>query len=482
MLQNPHNAHNLTEMIVQMFLLCLCTYTAFALSSFVCNLAYRNWFQRIFINSSTNWIHSRTFVHGQLDNVDQRIADDSLTLSFNIMHLLQHLIRSALQLIYFVPALWHISAQTYRFPGLLLWLALAIAIVTSLGFQQIFAKPIARIKYKKSDIHANIRARLKFIQLHSRQVILNQGIAYEESKLVDKLQEYTKQQLRDYKISCIYDIFYGLLTKNNAIFASLLLAPYCLNGTITLGLLTQTTLIFWYVADAFTFWAKHTKDIAATWTAHYRLKELHNSYEPNVNKINKSDNVLIDITELKVNERVLFDRLYINAKAGDRVFVYGRSGIGKTSLIGAIGNINTDYQGQISIPESTWLASQYPYIPLDCTIQEAASYPYTYSKELIDKTLQQVGLNPDAEPHSLSVGQTQRLLFAKLLLLKPKAIFLDEPTSSLPENTSLMLLDMLYTSLPDSIIVTISHQSFVSKLHNIVLDLDTMMSDKRSNA
>ena len=71
----------------------------------------------------------------------------------------------------------------------------------------------------------------------------------------------------------------------------------------------------------------------------------------------------------------------------------------------------------------------------------------------------------------LSPGEQQRIAFARVLLTKPKAVFLDESTSALDEGLEFLLYSLVRTELPDTILVSVSHRSTVEQHHTHELEL-----------
>jgi vitamin B12/bleomycin/antimicrobial peptide transport system ATP-binding/permease protein len=71
----------------------------------------------------------------------------------------------------------------------------------------------------------------------------------------------------------------------------------------------------------------------------------------------------------------------------------------------------------------------------------------------------------------LSVGEQQRVAFARILLNKPKVLFLDESTSAMDEGLELMLYRLIRAELPQSIVVSVSHRDTVEQHHDQQLQL-----------
>ena len=71
----------------------------------------------------------------------------------------------------------------------------------------------------------------------------------------------------------------------------------------------------------------------------------------------------------------------------------------------------------------------------------------------------------------LSPGEAQRIAFARVLLTRPKALFLDEATSELDEGLELALYELLRRQLPDTIVVSVSHRASVERHHQRQLEL-----------
>ena len=71
----------------------------------------------------------------------------------------------------------------------------------------------------------------------------------------------------------------------------------------------------------------------------------------------------------------------------------------------------------------------------------------------------------------LSLGEQQRLAFARILLIRPDWIFLDEATSALDEAREHALYQLLYQELPNASIISVGHRSTLFALHDMELRL-----------
>ncbi len=71
----------------------------------------------------------------------------------------------------------------------------------------------------------------------------------------------------------------------------------------------------------------------------------------------------------------------------------------------------------------------------------------------------------------MSLGQQQRLAFARLLLHKPKWVFLDEATSALDDDNQAHVMSIFDHELKDSAIVSVAHRQGLERYHARTLHL-----------
>jgi len=126
--------------------------------------------------------------------------------------------------------------------------------------------------------------------------------------------------------------------------------------------------------------------------------------------------------------------------------------------------------------------SQQPYLPLG-DLRAVVSYPAEPSEiddDRLRDALSKVALGHlggclDEEADwakVLSPGEQQRVAFARILLSRPKAVFLvGEATSAVDKGLEFALYQLLRTELPDSVVVSVSHRASVEQHHEQLLEL-----------
>jgi len=124
---------------------------------------------------------------------------------------------------------------------------------------------------------------------------------------------------------------------------------------------------------------------------------------------------------------------------------------------------------------------QQPYLPIG-PLRDAVAYP-AFSEAFTDDALQAALRDcqlpalatrldeSDHWAHRLSIGEQQRLAFARALLNKPDWLFLDEATSALDEATEHALYSLVRERLPRTTLVSIAHRTSVARHHHRRLEI-----------
>ena len=143
---------------------------------------------------------------------------------------------------------------------------------------------------------------------------------------------------------------------------------------------------------------------------------------------------------------------------GERVSILGPSGCGKTTVLRLLAGFIAPSTGTISIdgevvaangkilqqPEQRHMGmvfqdlALWPHLTVEGNLEfglKAQGIPKTERAQRITEILELVDMNAysRARPAELSGGQQQRVALARALVLRPKALLMDEPLSNLDE-------------------------------------------------
>src|SRR6202012_2647840 len=131
---------------------------------------------------------------------------------------------------------------------------------------------------------------------------------------------------------------------------------------------------------------------------------------------------------------------------GHSIVITGPSGSGKTTLFRVLSGIWPFGRGRVQIPPGSFFLPQRPYVPLGA-LRHVITHPTprdSFSEQEMGQVLRDVGLpqlcerldHDDNWPLRLSMGEQQRLGFARALLAKPDWIFPDgAPPHGGPQGT-----------------------------------------------
>lgn len=186
----------------------------------------------------------------------------------------------------------------------------------------------------------------------------------------------------------------------------------------------------------------------------------------------------------------------LEMRPGETVWVKGRSGVGKSTLLTALSGVWPYGEGNIQIPEGTFCAL--PQVPrvFPAGLAQSLTYPddpEDFDRSALESALEKVGLAHRLEAldkqseegaAGLSIGERQRLALARILFARPRVLILDEATSALDADSEAEVLTLLRRECPDAIILCAAHRppDALGTFKVLSLGQDFLASDPRRPA
>lgn len=149
----------------------------------------------------------------------------------------------------------------------------------------------------------------------------------------------------------------------------------------------------------------------------------------------------------KFHGKKVIDDVSFNAEPGQIVVLLGQSGVGKSTMLRVLCNLEKIDAGLIELDDEKIDFSHVEMVFQDfnlfshLTVEQNLTLPLTVvlkkkkseAQKIAEEMLQRFDMLPQAKnyPVSLSGGQKQRVAIARALCMNPKLLCLDEPTSAL---------------------------------------------------
>jgi len=449
-------------------------------------LRWRRWFtedflQRYFGRRAYYRLNTITGI----DNPDQRIAEDINAFTQQSLYFSMILLGALLQLSAFAGVLWSISRT-------LVYFLLGYAVLSTLFTAAVFGRRLIGLNYRQLQREADFRFNLVRVREHAEPIAFHRGEAREMSTLqrvFAALYANYQQVLRWQLKLNLFQYAHSFLTT---VLPSVIVAQQVLEGELEVGRAIQAAGAFAAILSALTVVVEHFESLSRFSAGIDRLhgfaKALAAPDADDAQQIRRQDGFTLELQQLNLytpgHEHLLLRDLSLGVTPGAGLLIVGASGAGKSSLLRAIAGLWTCGSGLVRRPagHDMLFLPQHPYLPLG-DLRSQLLYPQL-SQETSDAELQQwlerVNLGDLAQRFGgldavqdwaklLSVGEQQRLAFARALLAKPRYLLLDEATSALDADNEARL----YAQLQGLSItaISVSHHAALLQYHQQVLEL-----------
>lgn len=450
---------------------------------------WRRWLTGRFLGS---YFRDRHFyelnANASIDNPDQRIAEDISTFTQRSLFFLLILIGSILQLVAFSNVLWSISRELVYF---LVIYAVAGTLITLF----VFGKPLIGLNFLQLRREANFRFSLVRVRENAESIAFYRGETQELQQVKQRFTGAFDNYNALIKSQLFLNLFQYAFSMLTIVLPSALIASRVLSGELEVGRAVQAAGAFAAVLSAISVVVDNFESLSRFGAGIDRLDSFSRalggpSQDPTrgaavIESVHGSRLALEGVTLLTPNhERILLKDLSMTVQPGAGLLIVGSSGSGKSSLLRAIAGLWYSGHGKIirPAPEDIMFLPQRPYM-LPGTLRSQLLYPNkerpVSDVELLE-LLVKVNLTDLAERFGgldveldweklLSIGEQQRLAFARVLLTRPRFAMLDEATSALDAANEANLYQQLLAG--NSTPVSVGHRSTILKFHHQVLEL-----------
>jgi vitamin B12/bleomycin/antimicrobial peptide transport system ATP-binding/permease protein len=425
----------------------------------------------------------------EIDNPDQRISQDAASFTSTSLSVSVEIVSALLTFVSFILVLWTISTK------LALWLlAYSLAGTAVIVFA---SRKLVALNYDQLRLEADFRYGLVHIRDNAESIAFYRGEQQEgreaERRLGGAIRNYNKLIVWEALISVIqrsYDYFSRFLPW-------LVIAPIYFAKEVDFGVFGQASIAFSQVLFSVSYIVNNIDRLAAFSASISRLE----GFQGKVEAIGQggaaalqaagaegcSESLLVshvDLVPPQGGRRLIHD-LSLEVAPHQRVLVVGPSGCGKTSFLRLVSGLWPAAAGTVQRPPQSELLfiPQKPYMILG-SLREQLCYPLDpqrFSDQHLRSVLEEVRLSelvqryPDFDikqdwPRLLSLGEQQRLAFARLLLNSPRFVVLDEATSALDVGTEKHLYQLLVQR--EMAFVSVGHRPTLTSFHDTVLELD----------
>ena len=464
-------------------------------------ILWRQWLTRRLV---AQWLGEQRFYRlsiaaPDLDSPEFRIAEDAKVATEPVVDFGYGIANAVLTAAVFFSVLWSASGSAtffgWRIPGFMVYAAIIYSIVMSASMMLFGRALINRIE-QRNRTEAQLRYEMGRVRENAESIAMVGGADDEVKGLRATMQLVTTAWTQVVSRQAWLTWLMGGNGVMAPVLPLLLAAPNYLSGEITLGELTQSAAAFVQVQVALNWlvdnysriaeWLASAGRVTGLWTAFSDLDASVGIVDSERITIEDSPDSDIHLDGLAVAQhdgRIMIDEADTVITAGQKVLLMGESGTGKSTLIRAVAGLWPWGSGSVRLPAGAKIAflPQRPYMPLG-TLRQVLCYPdagETHTDDSLRQALTRCGLKrliprmneEEKWDKVLSGGEQQRIGFARLLVLLPDIVIMDEATAALDAASQDAMMELFREELGHVTLISVGHRVELEDYHDRKLTL-----------
>ncbi len=456
----------------------------------------QNWRRWLTDDLVKKYLAKRTYyditLTGGLDNPDQRIQESVAPFVSAATEFPGSLLGQVTAMVTGAVILATIDSRMVPF-------VIAFAIVQAAAA---YAVQIPTIKknYQITVAEADLRYGVLHVRDHAEAIAFYGGEDVEYSQIMHRLRHAIKRQmsLLLFKATVVYGSG-AIFSTTWEILPYFVLGPLYMSSKLTYGEIAQAMVASSSIIVSLATMVQILPNLAVAAPHAVRLAQIMERFE-SLGQTSANENAPqvaierggqdIRISHLNLStpakEQMLIRNLTLTVSPAENLVIVGQTGVGKSSLLRAMAGLWTAGSGNIAMPPSAacMFLPQRPYMIL-ADLRSQLLYPGD-ADDVSDSDLQAVleavnlpnlasqygGLSTVRDWEKvLSLGEQQRIGFARMMIKKPAFVFLDEATSAVDFVTEAMLYERLRES--GATFVSVGHRLSILDYHAQMLTILT---------
>jgi len=421
----------------------------------------------------------------EIDNPDQRITEDVKSFTAIALSIALLCANGTITCLAFLGVLWSIDP----------WLVVAAISYAAVGsvLTLVFGRPLVGLNNLALKLEAELRYRLIRVREAAEPIAVASSEPAVEEHLFRRLDDVVKNERGIISVSRNVSMFTGLYNYMIQLLPVLIVVPRFLHGKVEFGVVTQSAMAFSQVMGALSLIVTQFETLSSFAAVAERLQAMVDATEGRILRPSK----IIDVAETAdrlafesltlaspVDDAPVLKALTLEVPKGGSLLVTGPNPDGKRALFLAIAGIWLDGRGKIVRPPEKRISflSHRPFTTLGPLREQLAlGIPSERRGDgdllaaldavgLASLVKRVGGLDAKADwSKMLSLGDQQRVAFARALLARPLYAFLDHVTEGIAADEACKLLGLLAKASISCVSFTDEHD--LAPHHNMTLEL-----------